>query len=167
MPLCDCHTSLAYSFFVFRSEVIIFKCIAHIYHGYYCNWIRNKRFVSILDKEKWLPKPHRVLHKSVTFNEHLHFQACSPPILVDAFVLFTSNSNINNASVRLQLGFEQPEFQKFGLVYNCDRSVNQRSKGLVAITIHCLPINLFISQGGCYHPKWLINHLGDSVYNSR
>lgn len=61
-------------------------------------------------------------------------------------MILISNSNINNATIRLQFGPEQPGFQKFGLVHSSDRSINQGSKGLVAIKMHFMLINL---EGGC------------------
>lgn len=67
---------------------------------------------------------------------------CSLPCLLDVFVILTLISNINNATIRLQFGSEQPEFQEFGLVQSSDRPINQGSEGLVAIKRHFMSINL-------------------------
>lgn len=90
MSLCECHTSLAYSLFV----KLLFSDTIHITTtDTYCNWGQSSHFISMLDKENPLPKPHILLYKSLILaNIHIS-RPLSLPSLLDMFVALTANSN--------------------------------------------------------------------------
>lgn len=100
MSLCECHTSLAYSLFV----KFLFSDAIHITtKDIYCNWGQSSLFISMLDKENPLPKPHILLYKSLILaNIHIS-RPLSLPSLLDMFVALTSNSNKQQSDCSLVL----------------------------------------------------------------